>query len=116
MDCSPLYNDVAAHILGEETMSIIFTAPFHLDGFQARSLHTDTWWMPPAQHKSAPPKARVGDVTRADAYNPDWHAPADSEWIMPCMRIATVWMLTEFSYENGATVSRHPLRRSLGLF
>ena len=43
----------------------IFTAPFHLDGFQARSLHTDTCWMPPAQHKSAPPKARVGDVTRA---------------------------------------------------
>ena len=55
-------------------------------------------------------------MTRADAYNPDWHAPADSEWIMPCMRIATVWMLTEFSYENGATVGRHPCDAASGCF
>ena len=68
------YNEVVAHILGEETVSIqspccsmlaikilglpygllvllqnaiIFNSPFHLDGFLARDLHTDTWWMPP---------------------------------------------------------------------
>ena len=108
------YNEVVAHILGEETNAIIFTAPFHLDGMLARDLHTDTWWMPPPQNRHAPPKMRVGDVTRNDAYNPDFHA--DSEWITPCMRVASIWMLSDFSYENGATMimpgshlsGRHP--------
>ena len=37
------FTELAGHALGERMHAQIYTCPFHLDGFQARPLHTDTW-------------------------------------------------------------------------
>jgi hypothetical protein len=44
-------------------------------------LHTDQWWMPQPQRRSAPPRVRVGSINRATSHTAAWGA--ESEFIAP---------------------------------
>ncbi len=59
--------------------------------------------MPPPQRKSAPPRLRVGSVTRTNAFQDEWHNE-DADWVIPSVRCPAIWMITDFTYSNGATM------------
>ncbi len=111
----PLFISIARHVLGERFIMQIFQCPFHLDGMQAWPLHSDSWWMPPPQRKSAPPRLRVGSVTRTNALT-ELCENENNDWIFPSVRCPAVWMITDYRYSNGATMimpgshlsGRHP--------
>ena len=98
----PWVRELGAHVIGERYHAQVFVAPIHKEGFGARPLHIDTWWMPPPQRKSAPPRLRVGSVTRTNASSEAWRSE-DPEWITPSVRCPFIWMISDFAYSNGAT-------------
>ena len=106
----PWFREIGAHVVGGDSHHAqVFVAPIHKEGFGRRPLHTDTWWMPPPQRKSAPPRLRVGSVTRTNAFQDEWHNE-DADWIIPSVRCPAIWMITDFTYSNGATVSQSSCR------
>ena len=99
----PRVTEVAAHVLGDHFNTQGTEFNVQAPGAEAVSLHTDTWWLPPPQRKSAPPRLRTGDVTRAAAYTSDWHAESE-EFITGPVRCGVIWMATDFTARNGATM------------
>ena len=72
------------------------------------NLHTDQWWMPnPVERKSSP--LPVGSITRQRTNLQGEEPPA---LIAPCVCANVMWMLNDFSAENGGTrfVPRSHLR------
>lgn len=98
----PWVRELGSHVIGERYHAQIFVAPIHKEGFGARPLHVDTWWMPPPQRKSAPPRLRVGSVSRTNASSEAWHNESPN-WITPSVRCPFIWMISDFTYSNGAT-------------
>tara|TARA_Y100001934_G_scaffold252712_1_gene317027 strand:+ start:6950 stop:7879 length:930 start_codon:yes stop_codon:yes gene_type:complete len=91
---------LARHVLGQEMLLSSFDAHITYPNNKQMPMHTDQWWMPqPAlpteQHW------RVGDMGRQSPEIGD-PVPA-SRPIAPPMVVNVMWMLNEFTADNGAT-------------
>ncbi len=91
------------HILGDEFLLSSFTANIARPG-GVMGLHTDQWWMPnPVQsHQEA---VKPGAMTRAHfrGRRLGREEAAPSKSISPAVACNIMWMLTDFTEENGAT-------------
>ena len=87
-------------ILGEEALLSEFSAHITWPGNKEMGLHTDQWWMP---HPAMPGEdyARPSDARRTKQRT-GAPTPADHP-INPPVVCNVMWMLSDFTIENGAT-------------
>ena len=96
----PLVRAVVGHVLGPEHILSNFAGPITWPGNDLSPLHTDQWWMPPPAEPGAS-HVRAGGLTRQNA--PSGPLEVAHGPISPPCCINAMWMLTEFSDENGGT-------------
>ena len=98
----PLVRALIAHVLGNEYILSDLTAHITHPGNADMSLHTDQWWMPPLMTPGDPNYVRVGDLSRDYSDTQGIPEPADHP-ILPPFQANVIWMLCDFTLENGAT-------------
>lgn len=96
----PLASRLMAHHLGEHYLLSCCDAQIKHPGSEAMPLHTDQWWMPPPVVPGAE-HVRPGDMTRSGGVGLD--PVAVEPFIAPPAEANVMWMLSDFSEENGAT-------------
>ncbi len=99
---------VVDHVMGDDYQLSSYSANIAKPGGVAMNLHTDQWWMPnPIARRPSP--LPVGSITRERTNLQGAEPPA---LIAPCVCINVMWMLNDFSAENGGTrfVPRSHLR------
>ena len=90
--------NVVGHVLGDDYLLSSYGANIAKPGGIAMNLHTDQWWMPlPINRKPSPVPA--GSLTR-ELSNREDERPA---MIAPPVVVNVMWMLNEFTEENGGT-------------
>ncbi|MCY4092828.1 MAG: phytanoyl-CoA dioxygenase family protein [Caldilineaceae bacterium] len=90
---------VVDHLLGRDYQLSSYSANIAKPGGVAMNLHTDQWWMPnPIERGPSPLPA--GSITRQHTNLGDAKTPA---MIAPCVCVNVMWMLCDFSAENGGT-------------
>ena len=90
---------VIDHALGDEYLLHSYTANITKPGGVAMNLHTDQWWMPapiPRNQAYIP----AGSITRA---RPNVEATEPIETLIPRTAVNVMWMLNDFTAENGGT-------------
>lgn len=95
-----LVDDLVGHVLGRQFVLSQLSANIAKPGGMRMGLHTDQWWMPQpvrAGNASTP----VSDITRAPG--PQALDPDPTLGIMPAVVANTMWMLSDFTADNGAT-------------
>ena len=96
--------ELVGHILGDDYLLSSFTANIARPGGIVEP-HTDQWWMP---KPTFPGKTvvRPGSMTRAKARGAHigGDATASLPMIPPAVACNAMWMLTDFTVENGATL------------
>lgn len=90
---------VVDHVLGAEYLLSSYSANIAKPGGVAMNLHTDQWWMPHPVDRDPSPLP-VGSITRERSNLRGEGAP---EMIAPCVCVNVMWMLNDFSAENGGT-------------
>ena len=96
----PLVDDLVGHVLGKRFILSTLSANIARSGGQRMGLHTDQWWMPQPVRPGAP-HVKPADLTRSAAEA--FVAPDRSLGIAPAVVCNTMWMLSDFTVENGAT-------------
>ncbi len=86
------------HVLGDAYVLSSFIANIANPGGVPMPLHTDQWWMPAPAYRNH--KVRVGSITR-DHFEVDGAGPP--AMIAPAACCNIMWLLDDFSEENGAT-------------
>ncbi len=86
------------HVLGDAYVLSSFIANITNPGGVPMKLHTDQWWMPAPAYRNH--KLRVGSITR-DHFEVDGAGPP--AMIAPAACCNIMWLLDDFSEENGAT-------------
>ncbi len=97
---NPACLETVRHILGREAILSEFSAHFTWPGNKEQPLHIDQWWLP---HPAMPGAdyVRPSDATRANQrFGPP--VPADHP-INPPVVCNVMWMISDFTKENGAT-------------
>ncbi|MBT1517149.1 phytanoyl-CoA dioxygenase family protein [Bradyrhizobium sp. SRL28] len=94
----PVALELAEHVLGENFLLSSFGANIAKKGGVPEPLHRDNWWCP-MRFRKGDAHIKVGDRKRYSV-EPD-SAPKDI--IMPACACNVVWMLTDFTEENGGT-------------
>ena len=96
----PTVRGIAGHVLGKEHLLSSFDAHITYPSNKEMPLHTDQWWMP---QPSMPGTAhiRVGDMGRQSAAMGSPERATTP--ITPPMVVNAMWMLSDFTAENGAT-------------
>lgn len=90
---------VVDHVLGADYLLSSYSANIAKPGGVAMNLHTDQWWMPhPVDREPSP--LPVGSITRE---RPNLKGEGAPEMIAPCVCVNVMWMLNDFSAENGGT-------------
>ena len=98
----PLVRSLITHALGREYILSDLTAHITHPGNSDMTLHTDQWWMPPPMIPGEADYIRCGDLSRD--YSGTQGTPEPSKHpILPPFQINVIWMLCDFSVENGAT-------------
>ena len=96
---APSVRAVVDHLLGADYQLSSYSANIAKPGGVAMDLHTDQWWMPhPTERGPSPVPA--GSITRQRSNLAAGESPA---MIAPCVCVNVMWMLNEFSPENGGT-------------
>ncbi len=90
--------ELIGHVLGDEYILSGFDANIANPGGVLMKLHTDQWWMPARTYRHR--NLRVGSIAR-DNFDDD--APDQSPLIAPAASCNVMWMLDDFTEENGAT-------------
>lgn len=90
---------VIDHALGDDYLLSSYTANIAKPGGIAMNLHTDQWWMPDPIRRE-PPAVRVGSISREQ---PSWNEPEAPALIAPTACVNVMWMLADFTEENGGT-------------
>ena len=93
---------LVGHLLGEDYLLSSFTANIARKGGIVEA-HTDQWWMPwPVlpERRSVAPGSMTRELARGGNMDPD----APGHMISPAVACNVVWMLTDFTEENGATL------------
>ena len=96
----PLVDELVGHVLGAEFILSTLSANIARPGGVRMGLHTDQWWMPQPV-RSGQPYKRASEVTRAP--EPGFVQPNPALGIAPPVVANTMWMLSDFSPQNGAT-------------
>ena len=98
-------HDVIRHVLGEEYLLSAFHAHIAHPG-TTTAFHTDQFWMPPPTNERKQTLLKPGSVTRAG--NRGHHVGGEEEMtpktIAPAVVCNTMWMLDDFTADNGATL------------
>ena len=96
----PLVDDLVGHLLGERFILSQLSANIAKPGGARMGLHTDQWWLPQPMRPgaSATPVSEISRAPAESALNPDGDLG-----IMPPVVVNTMWMLTDFTSDNGAT-------------
>lgn len=90
---------VVDHVLGKDYLLSSYSANIAKPGGVAMNLHTDQWWMPhPVDREPSP--VPVGSITRE---RPNLAGDDPPAMIAPCVCVNVMWMLNDFSAENGGT-------------
>jgi len=96
----PLIDELVGHVLGEDFLLSTMSANIVRSGCVRMGLHTDQWWMPQPARPDAQHR-RASAITRHGA--PEFITPDKSLGIAPPVVATAVWMLTDFTRQNGAT-------------
>ncbi|MEM7284357.1 MAG: phytanoyl-CoA dioxygenase family protein [Pseudomonadota bacterium] len=96
----PLADELVGHILGNEFILSTMSANIAKAGGVRMGLHTDQWWMP-QPIKPGSDYQRASEISR----NPvgEFVDPESTLGISPPVVSNIMWMLSDFSVENGAT-------------
>jgi ectoine hydroxylase-related dioxygenase (phytanoyl-CoA dioxygenase family) len=87
------------HILGDHYLLSSFGANIAKPGGVAMDLHTDQWWMPePVRSEGS--EVPAGSITRNLSNGLDTE---DAPLIAPVTAVNVMWMLNDFTEENGGT-------------
>ncbi len=94
------YNALVEHVIGPDYLISCVSAQIQHPGTGTMPLHTDQWWMPqPVSPGESNPK--LSSMTRAEGTCLD---PSPSTRpIAPAAAINAMWMITDFTEQNGAT-------------
>ena len=90
---------VVDHLLGSDYQLSSYSANIAKPGGVAMNLHTDQWWMPNPIGRGPSPLP-TGSITRQQTNLKGEEAPA---MIAPCVCVNVMWMLCDFTAENGGT-------------
>ena len=93
-------DEVVGALLGEDFLLSAYDATIVRPQGPVMALHTDQWWMPRPQVRDEPPRP-AGNVKRAEYYGESDDDP--KRLITPPGACNAMWMLTDFTVENGAT-------------
>lgn len=94
-----LARELVGHVLGEEYILSSYIANIANPGGVPMLLHTDQWWAPTPSHRDRRPLP-IGSMTRQRF---DADASAESPMIAATACCNIMWMLDDFTEENGAT-------------
>lgn len=101
----PELHSVVKSVLGDEYLLSAFHAHIAHPGGEM-AFHTDQFWMPPPTTVEKKTLIRPGSITRAR--NRGHHVGGDELMLVPSISPAVVcnamWMLDEFTADNGATI------------
>jgi len=101
----PGFHDVIRHVLGQEYLLSAFHAHFAHPG-STKAFHTDQFWMPPPTNDRKQTLLKPGSMTRA--VNRGHHVGGDELMdpvtIAPAVVCNSMWMMDDFTAENGATL------------
>ena len=102
---NPGLHAVVEHVLGEEYLLSSYHAHFAHPGSKT-AFHTDQFWMPPPTNENKETLVKPGSVTRADnrGHHVGGEASMQPKTIAPAVVCNTMWMLTDYTAENGATL------------
>ena len=96
----PTVSSVLAHVLGPAYRLSEYSAHLTRPGASLLPLHTDQWWMPqPALPHE--PYTRTGAITRKNAAT--GRLGGSGLPIHPACAVNAMWMISDFTEENGAT-------------
>lgn len=90
---------LVGHVLGEEYLLSSYGANIAKPGGVPMDLHTDQWWMP-GPVRRARNSIPVGTISRQQ---PNWVEDEPPVLIAPPACVNVMWMLVDFSAENGGT-------------
>ena len=96
----PLAREVVGHVLGPDYLLSDFAASITHPGNELMGLHIDQWWLPQPRPPDEDPH-RAGSISRAKVVTGP-PTPAERP-INPPVVCNVMWMITDFSEENGAT-------------
>jgi ectoine hydroxylase-related dioxygenase (phytanoyl-CoA dioxygenase family) len=96
----PLCMSLIEHLLGPDYLISCVDAQIQHPGSGMMPLHTDQWWMPQPQAPGKP-SPRPADARRNNGSAVD-PTPCDNP-IAPIAAANVMWMITDFTEENGAT-------------
>ena len=96
---------IVRHVLGEQYLLSSYHAHFAHPGSKT-AFHTDQFWMPPPTNAGKQTLVKPGSVTRSG--NRGHHVGGDDliepTTISPAVVCNAMWMLDDFTEENGATL------------
>ncbi len=95
---------ITRHVLGAKYQLSSYHAHFARPG-QRKAFHTDQFWMPPPVRAGSATLVKPGDITRAGNRGHDVdEATRDLPAIAPAFVCNAMWMIDDFTEENGATL------------
>lgn len=97
----PLIDDLITHLLGEAYLLSCCDAQIKHPGSDFMPLHTDQWWMP-QPNRIEDPHVRVARMNRSVGGALSIDTPC--EYIAPPAVANVMWMITDFTFDNGATL------------
>lgn len=105
MICHEGMHHVVRHVLGREYLLSAFHAHIAHPG-TTKAYHTDQFWMPPPTNETKQTLVRPGSITRAG--NRGRHVGGEKSMapktIAPAVVCNVMWMLDDYTAENGATL------------
>lgn len=96
----PLAMSMIEHILGPEFLISCVDSQIQLPGAETMPMHTDQWWLPPL-HATGIPRVRASEMRRDLGTSLD--PSPNQEKILPPLMANVMWLITDFTEENGAT-------------
>lgn len=93
--------ELTAHIIGKDFLLSSWLGSIVNPGCPLMGLHTDQWYMNQPHPRSQDPAVKSGDITRMIS-KPSLTDDPDT-LITPSYSVQTIWMLTDFTEESGAT-------------
>lgn len=97
----PLTSELIAHVLGEAYLLSCCDAQIKHPGSDFMPLHTDQWWMPPPVPTGAS-HVRPASMQRSDG--DALTSVCESDAIAPPAVANVMWMISDFTVHNGATL------------
>ncbi len=96
----PVARALATHVLGADHQLSAIDSHITYPGNKDMPLHTDQWWMPQPTMPGEPHN-RQGDLVRGDG--PFGEPTRSTTAISPPMVLNFMWMISDFTIDNGAT-------------